>query len=68
MLKKKEILIPADTYEKHAVVYHDTDAVPKACILYFHGGGLLYGTKTVLPDFHVKTLTVAGYQIIAFVY
>ena len=54
MLKKKEILIPADTYEKHAVVYHDTDTVPKACILYFHGGGLLYGTKTDLPDFHVK--------------
>ena len=26
MLKKKEILIPADTYEKHAVVYHDTDS------------------------------------------
>lgn len=68
MLKKKEILIPADTYEKHAVVYHDTDTVPKACILYFHGGGLLYGTKTDLPDFHVKTLTEAGYQIIAFDY
>lgn len=68
MLKKKEVLIPAEAYEKHAVIYHDTDAAPKACILYFHGGGLLYGTRTDLPKFHKETLTKAGYRIIAFDY
>ena len=68
MLQSTEISIPGKFYEKHATLYFDTDHKPKACILYFHGGGLLYGTKTDLPDFHVKTLTEAGYQIIAFDY
>lgn len=68
MLQEKDLLIPGKIYEKHATVYTDTEVTPKACILYFHGGGLLYGTRTDLPALHKKTLTQAGYCIIAFDY
>ena len=52
MFKEKELSIPNQIYEKHATIYYDTDIPPKACILYFHGGGLLYGTRTDLPELH----------------
>ena len=68
MLKEKEIHIPNEFYAKHATVYSDTNVTPKACILYFHGGGLLYGTRTDLPRLHLEMLTDAGYSIIAFDY
>lgn len=68
MLQKKEILIPNDFYKKYATLYYDTDAKSKACILYFHGGGLLYGVRTDLPEIHINILTKAGYRIIAFDY
>lgn len=68
MPREKEILIPNEIYKKHATIYSHADIVPKACILYFHGGGLLYGRRTDLPDLHLKTLTEAGYRIIAFDY
>ena len=66
MLQSTEISIPGKFYEKHATLYFDTDHKPKACILYFHGGGLLYGTRTDLPEFHLTSMTEAGYCIIAF--
>lgn len=68
MFKEKELSIPTQIYEKHATIYYDTAIPPKACILYFHGGGLLYGTRTDLPELHLKTFTEAGFPIIAFDY
>lgn len=68
MLQNKEISIPDEFYDKNATIYFDTDHKPKACILYFHGGGLLYGTRTDLPEFHLTSMTEAGYSIIAFDY
>lgn len=68
MLLEKEIPVSNEFYEKKATLYYDTDTAPKACILYFHGGGLLYGTRTDLPNLHKETLTKAGYRIIAFDY
>lgn len=68
MLREKEISIPSNIYKKSATIYYDTDIPSKACILYFHGGGLLYGTKTDLPELHKETFTKAGYRIIAFDY
>lgn len=68
MLLEKVIPVSNEFYEKNATLYYDTDTAPKACILYFHGGGLLYGTRTDLPKFHKETLTKAGYRIIAFDY
>lgn len=53
---------------KKATIYKNESVDPKACILYFHGGGLLYGNREDLPERHLETLTGAGYAIIAFDY
>ncbi len=68
MLKEMDVCIPNKYYKKYATVYSDTEAEPKACIFYFHGGGLLYGLRKDLPALHQKMLTKAGYYIIAFDY
>lgn len=68
MLQIKELNLTQTTYEKKALIYSDTAQVPKAAILYFHGGGLLYGDKADLPDYHISKLTEAGYIIISFDY
>ena len=68
MLEKKVIEISNALYKKHATVYADSSATPRACILYFHGGGLLYGERDDLPKLHIDTLTGAGYIIISYDY
>ena len=68
MLEKKVIEISNTLYQKHATIYADSSAVPRACILYFHGGGLLYGERDDLPKLHIDTLTGAGYIIISYDY
>ena len=68
MLEKKVIEISNTLYQKHATIYADSSAVPRACILYFHGGGLLYGERDDLPKLHIDTLTDAGYIIISYDY
>lgn len=67
MLKKQDILIPAN-YKKYASIVHDSDIIPKSSILYFHGGGLLYGQRNDLPDYHLEKFTKAGYIVLAFDY
>ena len=52
----------------NATIYTKADIPQKAVILYFHGGGLVYGSREDLPDFHIETLTNAGFTIIAFDY
>ena len=55
-------------YKKYVTVYKD-DSIPlKAVILYFHGGGLLYGTREDLPELHIQELTKAGYAILSYDY
>ncbi len=68
MLQNREIAIPCKYCQKHATVYYDTEVKEEACILYFHGGGLLYGSRTDLPKLHLQLLTENGYRIIAFDY
>lgn len=65
MLEKREIKLDHPAYPKYATVYSDTDTEARACILYFHGGGLLYGSRDDLPLLHTRTLTQAGYIIIS---
>lgn len=67
-MTEKEITINGNGYLKKATVYRNPDKAPAACILYFHGGGLLYGSRKDLPSLHIKTLTDAGYVIAAFDY
>lgn len=68
MYDKRIISITDAGYPKTAVVYSDWRSDPRACILYFHGGGLLYGSKNDLPELHIDTLTRAGYVIVAYDY
>ena len=60
MLKTRSLSLPPFTCEKHADIYWDPDHVPRAAILYFHGGGLLFGTRNDLPTFHKEKLTASG--------
>lgn len=68
MLQASEISIPSPLYEKHATIYSDNALSPKACILYFHGGGLLYGSRDDLPTYHLEALCSQAYVIIALDY
>lgn len=68
MLEKKEIFLFNDFYEKRATVYCDKEIKPRACIFYFHGGGLLYGKRDDLPKQHIVSFTQAGYSVISFDY
>lgn len=50
MTEKREINLEHPAYPKYATVYSEKDTDAKACILYFHGGGLLYGSREDLPQ------------------
>lgn len=68
MLQKEKLVLDNSNYSKKALIYTDTNSAPKAAILYFHGGGLLYGNKADLPEYHLEQLTQAGYAIISYDY
>lgn len=73
MLHKTDWELSGSLFSKYATIYLDTDYLDtdqelRGCILYFHGGGLLYGDRHDLPLLHLNTLTQAGYAIIAFDY
>ncbi len=68
MIQIKHYDIDYSKYKKQVTVYYDDNVTLKASILYFHGGGLLYGFRNDLPDFHIEILTKAGYAILAFDY
>ncbi len=54
--------------EKSATIYQNPGVISRACILYFHGGGLLYGSRCDLPKLHLEQFTSAGFPVIAFDY
>lgn len=68
MTEQIEMTLNELSYPINVTVYRNTAVVPKACILYFHGGGLLYGSRLDLPQMHVNSLTNAGYLIISYDY
>ena len=68
MLETTTIQLQSEPFEKNAVIYQDTSVPAKAAILYFHGGGLLYGDREDLPALHKELFTSAGYVIISFDY
>lgn len=49
-------------------IYKTNSLTVKGNIFYFHGGGLLFGTKLDLPKYHIESITNAGYNILAFNY
>lgn len=52
----------------NVTLYRSTQKTTRATLLYFHGGGLLYGKRTDLPEYHIDTFCNAGYSILAFDY
>lgn len=68
MLETTTIQLQSKPFEKNAVIYQDISVPAKAVILYFHGGGLLYGDGEDLPSLHKELFTSAGYVIISFDY
>ena len=68
MIQQTIVEIADSPYKKCATVYTDDANTSQACVLYFHGGGLLYGNREDLPEKHLNALTAAGYTIIAFDY
>ena len=68
MISKKEFYTQGNACPVRVVLYDNPDIVPKACILYFHGGGLLYGHSDDLPRTHLERLTSAGYPVASFEY
>ena len=49
-------------------VYKSKNDNIKGNIFYFHGGGLIFGTKYDLPKYHIERITESGYNIFAFNY
>lgn len=68
MLQKQDYNMKNAEWEKCCTRYTDSEVPSKARIFYFHGGGLLYGSRTDLPESHLERLTGAGYEILAFDY
>lgn len=68
MLQITDLKLDCSAFDKYITRYSDPDIPTKARILYFHGGGLLYGSRKDLPKQHIETLTSAGYEILAFDY
>ena len=68
MYQVRECPVSCALYEKHATIYRDPDIGLKGYLLYFHGGGLFYGSRNDLPELHRKYFTENGYMIISFDY
>lgn len=51
-----------------ATFYHANSKPYQATILYFHGGGLMFGQRDDLPTEYIQLLTEAGYGILALDY
>lgn len=68
MLLKQDYEIFGKNWKKMLTRYIESEAVSKARILYFHGGGLLYGSREDLPEGHIRLFAQAGYEILAFDY
>ncbi|AKA72133.1 alpha/beta hydrolase [Clostridium scatologenes] len=52
----------------YATLYRSKQKTTHATLLYFHGGGLLFGKRTDLPEYHINKFCNAGYSILAFDY
>ena len=68
MYIQKDLKLGNSAFTKYVTLYMQSEGTPKACIIYFHGGGLLYGNRCDIPETHLETLTNAGYAILAYDY
>lgn len=47
------------------VDFHPAAGAARAVLLYFHGGGLLYGSRRDLPEEYVQAITGRGFSLLA---
>ncbi|MFM1524403.1 MULTISPECIES: alpha/beta hydrolase [Helcococcus] len=64
-MKKIDIKISS---KKFISIYYNPEIIPKASIIYFHGGGLIYGNRNDLPKYHLEKFIQSGYIIFALDY
>lgn len=64
MLQQKQISLTPYVCEKHADFFWDDAILPCAAVFYFHGGGLLYGTRTDLPKERIQSLALSGFLLV----
>lgn len=50
------------------ILYNSPLEKVKGSILYFHGGGFIFGINNDLPLYHIDKITKAGYNILSFNY
>lgn len=64
---EKEIisLFAVEATELKASFYQSNDVETKAIILYFHGGGLVFGQRDDLPEKYIELFTENGLAILA---
>lgn len=68
MLTQQEFTLALSPYPKKVSVCFDDAAEPVSRILYFHGGGLLFGSREDLPALHKELLTKRGHLLLSFDY
>lgn len=49
-------------------LYRTKNSRKNITILYFHGGGLLYGVRDDLPEIYINNFLIAGYDFLTFDY
>lgn len=66
---KKESFCYAETpLSLYGTLYRNEAVDTCGVLLYFHGGGLVYGNRDDLPNSHIESMCKSGYIIISFDY
>ncbi len=68
MFTQKEIQLSDSPITKEATIIRNEDVPAKSAILYLHGGGLIFGERDDLPNYHLQRLTDEGHVIITIDY
>lgn len=55
-------------FKMYATLHKSRAAQNKAVLLYFHGGGLIYGQRDDLPKAHLQHLLAEGFCVLSFDY
>lgn len=62
------IQIPIESPVSIEATYYPAIQGQNGLIIYFHGGGLIYGQKDDLPTLYLEKLTLAGYSLLTLDY
>lgn len=54
--------------EMNVTIWRGASSLPRAVLLYYHGGGLVCGRRDDLPAPHLEALCAAGFAVAAFDY